>query len=1018
MALDSTPPALSEVLSEHGEFVRTLARRLVAGDEAEDVAQETFVRLIEHPPGHAGNLRAWLVTVTRNLVRARGQAWARRRGREEDVARPERLPSVAQELEQAELVKLVVASAMELDEPYRETILCRYLRDWSVARTAEALGVPAATVRSREQRALELLRGKLDRHFDSRHAWVGLLRATFRLAPAPVGAPVPPPRAAALAWSVGLVAVATLGTWLVTRGGAARPALALAELGSGSTQVPPSDVVHAPSVGAQRAALPSPTASALVVAELGEIRGRLRTADGAPAAGVRVALHGWLANRERELLHGSAEWSDLASESDDQGVFSFHFDPPGAFQFAIEVEDERFAVLGWRISGLARGTRHDLGSATLEPAGTVEGRLVDAQGRPVTGRSVFLTLERQGLFGFDSMSDRSDEPLYAFVSSSDGSFRFTRVPSGDFQLRLEQGLVEHSGPRVQLAPGATERVDVPCPSLDPTHALVVHVSWQHIPLSLLGAPAADLRLFGPAGETFTPDARGRFTELGPGPYRLELAHPWFESVVLADLEPERERTIHLRGSSRARLAFLLPEGAAGVPERVLVRYPTSGRLPDSFVAHEGEAPLPDGLVGGLIPGDAELLVRLSGLGERRVALPGLAAGETRTVTLDFTRATALEGRVQHADGEPLAGIEVALLVPAPKDDSPASHVVGGPPSDSPYDPWRRVHARVLTDAEGRYRFDLVAGGRFALQVEPPAGPVIASEAFELAQDTLVTRDVLVPRTVELTGRVTGPRDLPLERLRLWACPAQLEGVRNHDPGLETAVALEPDGRFRMTRTAGEWRLLIVLPAEQLWSDARMGGQVAGARELGRVTLVEGQPAEVELSLGALAPVCHEFVLHANGEPASRVRFTLRDELGFDVQSQTGRDGRARMWLFPGDYTVTAGTSDWSVPLGSHVVVSATPGERRFDIELARARLRFLDADGTALARQQIGLFLPSSGGDGWSPFRGSEADDEGALEFTLAPGRYGFALGLQGPDRVVVPLDWTATGPLVDELRL
>lgn len=100
-------------------------------------------------------------------------------------------------------------------------------------------------------------------------------------------------------------------------------------------------------------------------------------------------------------------------------------------------------------------------------------------------------------------------------------------------------------------------------------------------------------------------------------------------------------------------------------------------------------------------------------------------------------------------------------------------------------------------------------------------------------------------------------------------------------------------------------------------------------------------------------------------------------------------------------------------------MSATPGERRFDIELARARLRFLDADGTALARQQIGLFLPRSGGDGWSPFRGSEADDEGALEFTLVPGRYGFARGsLLDPDRVIVPLDWTATGPLVDELRL
>jgi len=1015
MGNDSGPLSLSDVLAEHGDFVRALARRLVGRDEADDVAQETFVRLVEHPPGSAGNLRAWLATVTRNLVRARGQAKGRRRAREEDSARAEHLPSAAQELEQAELVKLVVTAAMELDEPYRATILSRYLRGWSAEQTARADGVPVTTVRSREQRALEQLRRKLDRHFDARQAWVGLLLAT--LEPATVHVPVTPPRAPVLAWSCALVFLVSAGAWFVAGGSARRSTTARVEPVAVPAQARPARAPGVTPPSEPRAALPDSPAPAPVVAELGEIRGRLRVPGGEPAVGVRVTLHGWPASRERELLYGLPEWSDLETESDAEGVFSFHFDPPGAFQFALAVEDERFAVLGWRIDGLARGARRDLEPATLEPAGTIEGTLVDTQGRPVAARGVLLTLERSDEPEFGTLSERSDELRYTSVAP-DGRFRFTRVPSGEHVLILEHRSSKHRGPRVRLAPGESVRVDLPCPPLEAPRVLEVYLTWQDLPLALLEAPAADLRLFGPSGELHTADARGRFTDLGPGPYRLEFEHPWFEPVSLADLEPGRARTIHLRGKSRARLAFVVPEGSASVPERVLVRYPKSGRSPDAFVAHAGETPLADGIVGGLIPGDAELVVRLPGLGERCVALPGLTAGETRTVTLDFTRATALVGRVQHADGAPLAGLEVALLVPARKDDSPASRVVGSPPSDSSHDPWRRVQARVLTDEDGRYRFDLAAGGRFALQVEPPNGAIIASEAFELAQDTLVTRDVHVPCAVELSGRVTGALDVPLERLRLWACPADPAQAERHDPGLESAVALEPDGRFRLELAAGDWRLLIVLPAEELASSTRSAGYVGGTRELGRVTLVEGQPATLELALGAHAPVRHTFELHTNGAPAAGVRLTLRDERGFDVQGVTGGDGRAHLWLFPGDHEVWAGTREWSTRLGAHGVLPARPEQRRFELELVRARLRFLADDGTALARQAVGLLLPGPRGDDWSLFRGRTTDDEGALEFTLVPGRYGFTRDLNGPDRRVVPLDWTASGPAVPELRL
>src|SRR5262249_58522472 len=60
-------------------------------------------------------------------------------------------------------------------EPYRTAILLRYLRDLPVDEVARRTGVPVATLRSRVQRGLALLRSRLDRRHGSRAAWVALL---------------------------------------------------------------------------------------------------------------------------------------------------------------------------------------------------------------------------------------------------------------------------------------------------------------------------------------------------------------------------------------------------------------------------------------------------------------------------------------------------------------------------------------------------------------------------------------------------------------------------------------------------------------------------------------------------------------------------------------------------------------------------------------------------------------------------------------------------------------------------
>ena len=78
-----------DLLLEHAEFLKAIARGLLRDEhEAEDIAQDTVLAAIEKAPG-PGSLRGWLAAVTRNLARTRLTSRSRRRDRERRGARPE-----------------------------------------------------------------------------------------------------------------------------------------------------------------------------------------------------------------------------------------------------------------------------------------------------------------------------------------------------------------------------------------------------------------------------------------------------------------------------------------------------------------------------------------------------------------------------------------------------------------------------------------------------------------------------------------------------------------------------------------------------------------------------------------------------------------------------------------------------------------------------------------------------------------------------------------------------------------
>jgi len=158
-----------EELLSHADFVRLLARRLVFDENsAADIAQDTWLAAVEHPPASDRSPRAWLAQVVRNFSLKRYRTDSRRKARERTAGASARspAPSAAEIAAREELRRRVVDAVQALDEPWRSTILLRYYDNLPHREVAARLGVPLETMRTRLKKGLALLRAKLAKDHD------------------------------------------------------------------------------------------------------------------------------------------------------------------------------------------------------------------------------------------------------------------------------------------------------------------------------------------------------------------------------------------------------------------------------------------------------------------------------------------------------------------------------------------------------------------------------------------------------------------------------------------------------------------------------------------------------------------------------------------------------------------------------------------------------------------------------------------------------------------------------------
>ncbi|MBK7876130.1 MAG: RNA polymerase sigma factor [Planctomycetes bacterium] len=160
-------PLDPEALIADSAWLRALARGLVRDSfAADDLAQEAWLVALraERAEGRPDGVerRTWLTGVLRHTAWKQHRSTQRRSAREQRGARAEPLPETAELVARAEMQRVLSDAVVALDEPFRTTILLRYLEDLSSAEIARRQSVPEGTVRWRVQRGLELLRAELE----------------------------------------------------------------------------------------------------------------------------------------------------------------------------------------------------------------------------------------------------------------------------------------------------------------------------------------------------------------------------------------------------------------------------------------------------------------------------------------------------------------------------------------------------------------------------------------------------------------------------------------------------------------------------------------------------------------------------------------------------------------------------------------------------------------------------------------------------------------------------------------
>ena len=897
-------------LTRHAAALRGLARDLVGEYAADDLVQETAMQALRSGPQKPGPLGGWLAGIVRHLAWRHRRTERRRLQREQLAARAEAVPP-DREFDDRDAFQRLTAAVLALPEPYQRTVLLRYLREMTPTAIAAQTGVPLATVKTRLQRGLALLRERLDR--DGGDTWRPVFCTVLGL-----GQPL----------TVGTAAITTTGVMLMGTGAklawsGVAVLLALAAWlwsGSGPSAMPPAStpIAQAPvpaiasdsgtrTDGNERSAAAAATATDLPADQRTVVRGRCVDEHDQPLPHCPVELRGrkvldrggpdfrrdygqWL------LEHPGQKWRDIAAATDSDGRFEFAFAfVPLGYELMLRRDVLDHVV---RIGGLQPGAAKDLGDVVLQVTCVVHGHVADTNGVPASFAEAAISATQ-------APKDRNhvvEQPGWC-IKGPDGTFT-KYVVAGDYSVYIH-GRDIVRGEKLTV-PASTPELDVEVV----VPAVVAADTITGVVIDELGQPVEDAEaragLFAAIART---DASGRFTlcrPRGKTPDQVmvsanktgwvtkkpqEVNAQWGEHDLRFVLAREPSTDVELRVVCAA-------DGTPVTDYQVWVCPGSSDRRADQH-HDDGVARLTS------VPAQTRSILVEPDRWDLWTAFVPLSP-EAGNLRLELRLPAAAERllRVQLADGRPATGIAVEQIDPGKAELTLTT-------TAWPVEIWSNndlssvlLMQRSATDGRGELRLRGPADGTIALRLPGPGhAPILVKDvAVSVAEPLVIT----LSRGARLEGRL-GPVAVAHE-LRM-ACglpaegPAPPQGVpseaglrlRRGDgasaefmpPGSEQPTMVAGDGSFAFDSVPpGTWNVTVAR-----WeADFRFLGS-GQFESVATVELREGETTKVAIDLPDWLLGDLEGLVMANDLPMAN------QEIGLRIRS--GADGRGAVRLYMG-----------------------------------------------------------------------------------------------------------------------
>ena len=158
--------AYGELVGRYTAAAHRTAVLLGAGDDAEDVVQEAFVKAFNGLAAFRADapFRPWLLQIVANETMNLHRGRRRRAGLQLRLAAyddPARAADPAEDAIGDDRRRALLHAVRQLARKDQLVITCRYFLELSEAETAQVLGWPAGSVKSRLSRALGRLRERL-----------------------------------------------------------------------------------------------------------------------------------------------------------------------------------------------------------------------------------------------------------------------------------------------------------------------------------------------------------------------------------------------------------------------------------------------------------------------------------------------------------------------------------------------------------------------------------------------------------------------------------------------------------------------------------------------------------------------------------------------------------------------------------------------------------------------------------------------------------------------------------------